>query len=287
MIISYLIIRRFTLFRYFILNVLLCVSLTANENDYTSLFSNELSKTQKLVLTNVAVSSVILTWGFTQWGYGDEDFHTDDEGWFGKETSNGGADKLGHFYTNYLITRLLAPIYEGWGYTNKDAALYASFTSILASGILIEVGDGFSEHGFSKEDFIVDVLGAGAGYILATQPSLAKKIDFRVEYNPFLDTDNVTDFTTDYERMKYLMAIKAEGFELFEDNYMKYLELHVGYYTRNFNHNTMPIEERERNIYLGIGINLSKLLRPHMGTYSTIFNYYQVPYTYIEVNKEF
>ncbi len=238
-------------------------------------------------MTNVALASGILLWGFTQWGYGDEDFHTDDEGWFGKETSNGGADKLGHFYTNYLITRILSPIYEDWGYTNEDAALYASLSSILFSGILMEVGDGFSEHGFSNEDLIVDILGAGAGYLLATQPSLAKKIDFRVEYNPFLDSENVTDFTTDYERMKHLIAIKAEGFEAFEDNTMKYLELHIGYYTRNFNHNTNPIEERERHIYVGVGLNLSKLLRPHIGGYSKIFNYYQVPYTYIEADKEF
>ena len=238
-------------------------------------------------MTNVALTSSVLIWGYTQWGYGDEDFHTDKEGWFSKETSNGGSDKLGHIYTNYLATRLLTPLYEGWGYTNKEAALYASFTSILASGILIEVGDGFSEHGFSKEDFIADLLGVGIGYLLATQPSFANKIDLRVEYNPFLTTDNVTDFTTDYERMKYLVAIKAEGFELFEDSYMKYLELHVGYYTRNFNHDTMPIEDRERHIYVGLGINLSKLLRPHIGGYSKIFNYYQVPYTYIETDKKF
>jgi len=264
-----------------------CVLLSANEHNDTSYSSNEFSKTQKLVLTNVAVASGVLIWGFTQWGYGEEDFHADDEGWFEKETSNGGSDKLGHIYTNYLITRLLAPLYEDWGYTNEDAALYASFTSILASGILIEVGDGFSEHGFSTEDFIADVIGAGLGYVLATNPDLAKKIDFRVEYNPFLDTDNVTDFTTDYERMKHLLAIKAEGFELFEDNYMKYMELHLGYYSRNFNHNSTPVEDRERNIYVGIGINLSSLLRPHIGNYSKIFNYYQVPYTYVEAKKEF
>lgn len=275
------------MFRYFILNLLFCILLSANEHNNTTFFSDELSKTQKLVLTNVTLASTLLIWGSTQWGYGDEDFHTDDEGWFEKETSNGGSDKLGHFYTNYLITRLLSPLYEDWGYTNEEAALYASFTSILLSGILIEIGDGYSEHGFSKEDLIADVLGVATGYLLATHPSLAEKIDFRVEYNPFLETDNVTDFTTDYERMKHLMAIKAEGFELFEDNYMKYTELHFGYYTRNFNHNSTPIEDRVRNLYIGVGINLSSLLRPHIGGYSKIFNYYQVPYTYLEATKEF
>jgi len=267
--------------------VLLFTFLFAEEDNNTSVFSTNFTKTEKVLLTNVAIGSLIVGWGFSQWGYGDEDFHYDDEGWFAKETSNGGADKLGHFYTNYLITRILTPLYENWGYSNKDAALYASLSTVFFSGLLMEVGDGFSEHGFSKEDLIVDVLGAAAGYLLATQPNLAKKIDFRVEYNPFLDTDNVTDFTTDYERMKHLVAIKAEGFEMFEDNYMRYIELHIGYYTRNFNHDSMPIEERERNLYVGIGINLSTLLRPAIGDYAKVFNYYQVPYTYIEAKKEF
>jgi len=267
--------------------VLLFSFLFAEEDNNTSVFSTNFTKTEKVLLTNVAIGSLIVGWGFSQWGYGDEDFHYDDEGWFAKETSNGGADKLGHFYTNYLITRILTPLYENWGCSNKDAALYASLSTVFFSGLLMEVGDGFSEHGFSKEDLIVDVLGAAAGYLLATQPNLAKKIDFRVEYNPFLDTDNVTDFTTDYERMKHLVAIKAEGFEMFEDNYMRYVELHIGYYTRNFNHDSLPIEERERNLYVGIGINLSTLLRPAIGDYTKVFNYYQVPYTYIEAKKEF
>ena len=42
--------------------------------------SFSLSKTEKLVWTNVAIGSVILIWGATQWDYGSEDFHFDDEG---------------------------------------------------------------------------------------------------------------------------------------------------------------------------------------------------------------
>ena len=276
------------MFKHLFFSLLVCISLSANENNETSLFSSSFTKTEKLIMTNAAVATVVLGWGFSEWGYGDENFHYTDEGWFEKDTPNGGADKLGHFYSNYLITRILSPIYEGWGYSNNDAALYASLTSAFFSAILIEVGDGFSVHGFSKNDLIADMLGVGAGYILATQPSLANKIDFRVEYNPFLDASDYNgDFTTDYERMKHLMVIKAEGFEAFEDNYMKYLELHIGYYTRNFDHGAGELENRERNIYVGIGINLSKLLRPTMGNYSKIFNYYQTPYTYIEATKEF
>lgn len=248
-----------------------------------------LSKTEKLTITNIGIATSVLTWGFTQWGYGEESWHMDDEGWFAKTTSNGGSDKLGHFYTNYLLARTMSPIYEDWGYSKKESALYGSLTSVMLSGVLIEIGDGYSEHGFSKQDFIADAFGAFGGYLLYLNPSVAKKIDFRFEYNPFRDTgtQNQTDFTTDYERMKHLMAIKGEGFELFENTPMEYLELHLGYYSRNFNHDSLPIDGRERNLYVGIGVNLSKIFRPTIGRYSTVFNYFQAPFTYIEKSNEF
>jgi len=262
-----------------------------------SLFANDvnqtqeeaiLSKGQKVILTNVAMGAVIATWGISQWEYGTEETHAGDEGWFGKETSNGGSDKLGHFYTNYLLTRIFSPLFESWGYTRDEAALYGAITAGIQSIILIEVGDSTSkEHGFSYEDALMDLLGSVIGYIWETNPSISNKIDFRVEYLPDFSQKIESDFTTDYESMKHLMAIKAEGFELFKNSYAKYLELHFGYYTRNFHHNSVyPIEDRERYFYAGIGINLSKLTRPVLGKYSQFFNYYQTPYTYISYDKE-
>jgi hypothetical protein len=268
-----------------LLIAILILSAHAEENNH----SKELSKSEKLLFTNVAIATGVIAWGFSQWGYGEEDWHTDNEGWFEKTTSNGGSDKLGHFYTNYLTTRAISPLYEHWGYTPQASALYGSLTSILLSGFLIEIGDGFSEHGFSTQDFVADSFGALSGYLLYLNPSLEKKIDFRFEYNPFTDTGvkNQTDFTTDYERMKHLMAIKAKGFEIFEDTPLKYLELHLGYYSRHFNHDSLPLEGRERNIYVGLGVNLSELLNPTIGQYAKFFNYFQVPYSYVEGVKEY
>lgn len=256
-------------------------TLYANESNTTS-WSSNFTPTQKLTATNILLTSAVLGWGFSQWGYGEESYHTDNEGWFEKTTNNGGSDKLGHIYTNYVATRALAPLYESWGYEKQEAGLYASFTSLMISGLLIEVGDGYSSHGFSSKDFLSDAVGVGAGYLLYMNPSLAKKVDLRVEYNPFISTDNSTDISTDYERMKHLMTIKANGFKTFKDTPLSYLELHLGYYSRNFNHNHLPIAGRDRNIYIGLGVNLSKLLNPTMGNYSKLFNYIQIPHTYIE-----
>ena len=86
------------------MKILLHVNLDASDENL-SIEDSSLTKGQKVLLSNVVIGGAIVAWGFTQWEYGTEDLHSGSEGWFGKETSNGGSDKLGHFYTNYLITR--------------------------------------------------------------------------------------------------------------------------------------------------------------------------------------
>ena len=250
----------------------------------------ELSRGEKVIITNATAAALLITWGVTQWGYFSNSLHFKDEGWFENDTSSGGADKLGHLYSAYLITRILAPLYDGWGYSRDDAALYAAASSIFLTVGVIEIGDGTSDaYGFSCEDAIADTIGAVIGYFWYRYPPLAKLIDLRVEWVPdFGKSDQGTDFTTDYENMKHLIAVKGEGIGAFENTYLEYAELHLGYFGRNFHDNgapgdyhPIPPNETERYIYVGLGINLSRLLRPVMGDYAGFFNYYQTPYTYI------
>ena len=139
----------------------------------------------------------------------------------------------------------------------------------------------FSDYGFSYEDMIFNTLGAAAGYLLWSYPELSRKIDLRVEYNPFTSGDYDGDITTDYDRLSYLIAFKAEGFDFIENPYLKYLELHVGFRARNYSdYSERPdVDLRKQYLYVGIGLNLSKLLRPYLDT--PVFNYLQVPYTYV------
>ena len=146
---------------------------------------------------------------------------------------------------------------------------------------LIEVGDAFSDYGCSHEDMIFNTLGVAAGYLLWSFPEMSRKIDLRVEYNPFTSGDYDWDVTTDYDRLNYLMAIKAEGFDFIENPYLKYLELHIGFRARNYDaYSQRPdVDLRKQYIYVGIGLNLSRLLRPYADT--PVFNYLQMPYTYV------
>jgi len=267
---------RLTVILFFLLS-----SLFAQEAPL-SRFSEHNNSKKDILYTNLVGAAVITTWGVVNWEYGESSLSRDDEEWFGRETESGGADKLGHLYATYVIGSGLSGLYESWGYTEKDAALYGSLSSFFLLNYM-EIGDAFSsEFGFSYEDLMMNTIGAFSSYLFYTNPELAKRVDLRVEYIPSFDT---ADVITEYERMKYLIAIKAEGFESVTNPYLKYAELHLGYYTRNYKGGYSS--ESERIVYLGIGINLSRVFRENGYTKTARFlNYYQLPYTYLPLEKD-
>ncbi|MCH9813021.1 MAG: YfiM family protein [Epsilonproteobacteria bacterium] len=230
----------------------------------------------QILYTNIIGSATIITWGVFNWDYGKRSMHTSSEGWFGKDTKNGGADKLGHFYTTFAFSHYFAYLYQGFGYTQHEASKQGAISSLLLNSVM-EVGDAFSTYGFSYEDFLINALGSYLGYYLLMHPSVNEKLDIRLEYKP---TKRITqgdsyDIFTDYNGMKFVAVLKFDGFEMGRNNFLKYFEFHTGYYTREKQNGI------QRHPYLGIGINLSHLLRPISKKASKFFNYYQMPYSYI------
>jgi hypothetical protein len=124
----------------------------------------------------------------------------------------------------------------------------------------------------------MNFVGSVAGYYLYTYPELSDKIDFRFEYFPRFEK---ADIFTDYNNSKVLMAVKLDGFESITNKYLQYLELHFGYYVREHTPG-----HKDRNLYVGFGINLSKIFNDlSMEKASTFTRYFQVPYTYVEAVK--
>lgn len=233
---------------------------------------NALDKKRKLIYTNIGGALAITGWGFEHWDYGKRSPHTESEGWFGKDTKTGGADKLGHVYFGYVAGRTLSHIYEQWDYPRKTAIYYGALSSFSLLSIM-ELGDSFSAtYGFSYEDFIMNGVGSYAGYLLDTHPALAEKLDLRIEYDP---TGGSTDPFTDYENSRYLMALKLEGFNQVQNEVLRFVEIHAGYYTRDFD---VPQGAGERNFYIGVGFNFSRLLRRYdFNRTATFLQYYQLP----------
>jgi hypothetical protein len=246
---------------------------------YASGFSwTETPKEKKVLFANASGLAAITLWGVANWDYFSTTPSAKKEGWFGGSTKEGGADKLGHFYTSYALSHFLGHTYENWGYS-KDQGLKLGTLSAFALMNGMELGDSFSDYGFSYEDFTMNALGCAAAYFIGSRPELKKKIDFRVEYRPQFDT---MDVFTDYDNLKFLAAIKLGGFDRVTHPLLKYLELHLGYYARGFS----PGSISERMLYAGIGINLSMILDGFsLKKLSTLTRFIQVPYSYIELDK--
>jgi len=227
--------------------------------------AEELSAERKVFWINTAAMGTIVTWGLINWDYGQQRPAARSEEWFGHATKSGGADKFGHLYTGYLISHLFSTAYRAWDYPDQDASRMGALSS-LGVTTLMEVGDSFSPFGFSVEDLLMNSLGAGLGLAFDRHPELQRKVDLRLEYHPSLSGDFEPDLVTDYEHLKYLLA----------------LELHFGYYTRGYNNDSPNLpDQRQRTLYVGIGLNVGHLLQPLWET--RLFNYLQLPYTYLDL----
>lgn len=237
------------------------------------------SKNNIVVMSNLIGLTAITTWGVLNWDYFDTDPRKADEGWFAQDTAYGGQDKLGHFYFSYTLSHLLATLYKRHGYSLGQGAFLGAASS-FGMATWMELGDSFSRYGFSYEDCILNLMGSMTGYLLYTRPDLSEKIDFRMEYRPDFNTGDVF---TDYEHQKFLMAIKFDGFSRTRNTVLKYLELHLGYYARGYENN----HNRSRNLYIGLGINISRLFKKaSLPRVSTVFQYLQLPYTYLELDQD-
>ncbi|MBF0468920.1 MAG: DUF2279 domain-containing protein [Desulfamplus sp.] len=263
--------------KYKLLLMLLAFPLNASGFDVSSF--SDFSKEKKVMIANISGLSAITAWGVANWDYFSRSPSVKDEGWFADNTKEGGADKLGHFYLGYTLSHLLGSACKYWGYSDSKGALLGSLSSFAIMSWM-EIGDSFSDYGFSHEDFIMNGIGAAAAYLIKTNPELSKKIDFRAEYTPAFDS---IDFFTDYEHLKYLVALKLDGFESITQKYLRYLELHLGYYARGYSGQG----DQERNIYVGLGINISRILKDaSMDRLSILTSYIQIPYTCISIEKE-
>jgi len=233
----------------------------------------------RAAIVTVSGIGIITAWGVANWDYFSQTPQAKSEGWFGQNTDEGGVDKLGHLFTTYATAQGISSLFDYWCFTAEDAALYGTLSSLAIMGYM-EFGDAFSGYGFSYEDFIANFIGGVASYYRYRYPYLAKKVDLRWEIGL---KPNKGDITTDYENSKYLIALKLNGFDTFSKNILRHFEIHIGYYTRGYSD---PDKLHKRNVYAGIGLNLTDLLRRHgYPKLATFLNYYQPPGTYVAADN--
>jgi Predicted periplasmic lipoprotein (DUF2279) len=246
---------------------------------------------KKSLALNLGTVGVVTAIGLAQWDYGSADFHWEDEGWFDSDTRYGGADKLGHAFMAYSFASIYNNIYRSWGYSQEEAIRKGATSSWLLM-TLIEVGDGYSDsQGFCWQDEVMNTVGVGMAYLRHRFPAVRERVDFRMEWfpSPALRHGEQHGFFTDYSGQKYLLAFKPDGFLKTGDPLLKALEFQVGYYTRGYSAGDEDFFKRQHRYgYIGIGLNVTYLLDRLAGHRAAgVFDYYQVPYTYLSVREDY
>jgi hypothetical protein len=223
------------------------------------------------------------------WEFEHLDFHFQGDGWFGRDTYAGGADKVSHFSISATVSRELALLYDSFGVTRTQSAAWA-FGITAFTGFMVEIGDGLSPYGFSWQDLTVDVLGSGMGVFL-TRHGLNDVFGVRVGKVP---TDEPVSHEERYLGSHYGTEIYSGDFKLaglarrwkIEPSVARFLLFSVTYQTKGYDYvPTLP--DKQRLVGFELGINFPEVLAA-VGVPETtwwglalykVFNFFRIPFT--------
>lgn len=240
--------------------------------------------------------TIISFYGITSWGWIGHGmkFNVRNEKWFQRNTYVGGADKLSHAYSHFLITRGYYDIFLRMGLSPEEANLKSMIGGSI-TGLVIELGDGVSHYGFSWEDLISDVVGIGFAGLLNAYPHLDELIGFQIQWWPQTapaahPNQKLRSPIDDYNNQKYAINLRASGIRVLNEYwYTRYLNLDFGYYSRGYKADkSNPGSDPDlfgRNLFIGMSINLSKLFEPRSLLAGTVFKYYQTPFNAVDLHR--
>ena len=174
-------------------------------------------------------------------------FHVTREQFFGANTLDGGADKAAHFADYFVLSKEFAYIFGKLGFS-ESAALLMGLGTAMVGGALNEVGDGFSQPGFSYEDIVMAWLGAGTATLL----SATRTGDLLGVRTSHLDGYPHDVFSAD---LKLSGLARRLGLNI---GPLRYFLFSVTYGSKNYPDG--PVAERQRQVGLEIGLNLEQIL---------------------------
>ena len=208
---------------------------------------------------------------------------------FGVNTYAGGADKLGHAWAAYALTRGTTTLLTSAGWPRLGSSIAAASISQVFF-TLSEYEDSLV-YQFEVYDIVANVAGAAFAVAMINLPELDRFLDFRLEYFPSRDyrrtvrDDGNIDFFQDYSGQSYQLALHTSAFPRMP-SWAGYVDLVVGFESRNYA--PAPIDSsavRTQHLYVGVTVNLQHALA-QLFCDSTgrrighaIFEYVSVPYT--------
>ncbi|MEZ4401501.1 MAG: DUF2279 domain-containing protein [Kofleriaceae bacterium] len=204
------------------------------------------------------------------------------DGFFGRNTYAGGADKLGHAWANLVLGRATAGVLRWGGFGRTTSAITGS---ALAWGLFlaVEVKDGFY-YKFSGGDALMNTAGATLSALLVMYPRLDELIDFRVAYWPSAEylglwrgeyygsrKGNSLNIAEDYSGETYFLALhlgalpRPAATPRWAATALDYLDLGVGFESRKYKPDAPPEAVPRQHLFLGATVNLQRVLDRTLG----------------------
>ena len=215
-----------------------------------------------LVTASVLIGAPIVGY-FAWWRTSSRSsFEFANERWFQRDTYAGGADKASHIFVGYLSTLTLQGIYRSLDKTPAEARGLALGVTVL-TGALIEIGDGFSQYGFSWEDATANALGATLATGLDAW-GLKDTVGLRFGRVKALIPDaccRYGGYGDDYSKEIYSADLKLAGFLPrvgVKPGPARFLLLSLTYGSKGYRYSAAPL--RQRNVGIELGLNLREAL---------------------------
>jgi hypothetical protein len=234
-------------------------------------------------------------WTFMAWHYRAveaDHIQLHEEGWFDASTYAGGADKMGHAWTNYMLTRGGARLLQASGWS-RNSSLIASTTLSLGFFTLSEIKDGYNpKYGFSPNDMVANVFGSAMGVALELSPWLDERIDFRMEYLPSaafrarVKEDGIFNGAEDYTGQTYYLAYHLGSIDTLRLDprtaWTRWVDLSIGFHADAFSPHDDANTPRQ-DLFVGVSMNLQELFDPGFCHFAT--EVVAVPYTTLPLVK--
>jgi hypothetical protein len=196
-----------------------------------------------------------------------ERFAFHDEGWFGEDTYAGGADKLGHLWGNYAMTRGVSRLLRYGGWDRRGSVLVSAGLSLTFFAVS-EIKDGYKvEYGFSSGDMIANTAGVALGMLFEFAPPLDRRFDLRMSYLPSdeylarLKDQGPFNTPEDYSGQTVLVAYHLGSIPGVRRHlgWAQYLDLSIGYRARNY----LPLPDdgadRSQDLFAGVSLDVQAM----------------------------
>lgn len=244
-----------------------------------------------------AIHVAYATWSYFAWyrGADNEAWHFEDAGpAFGASTYAGGADKLGHAWSNYSLTRATTAVLNAAGWERLPSSFVSAGLTEVAF-TLTELQDGYV-FGFDPKDIAANVAGAALAVAMDNVPALDRLFDFRLQYFPSRDyrrafrENGSVDVGQDYSGQSYLLALHLGALPRMDASdytyWARYIDLAVGFEAHHYSPEPEVRDVAPRQtLYFGLAVNMQGVLNAIFDDSRGrrigrgVFEVYSLPYT--------